>query len=76
MKASLIIIGNEILSGRTQDKNLSYLATWLNEIGVKSDLEEAGDMDVFRKVRKDLDEKSIQISDDELRQLYKNIFSD
>ena len=35
---------------------------------VKSDLEEAGDMDVFRKVRKDLDEKSIQISDDELRQ--------
>ena len=35
---------------------------------MKSDLEEAGDMDVFRKVRKDLDEKSIQISDDELRQ--------
>ena len=34
MKASLIIIGNEILSGRTQDKNLSYLATWLNEIGI------------------------------------------
>ena len=35
MKASLIIIGNEILSGRTQDKNLSYLATWLNEIGIQ-----------------------------------------
>ena len=35
MKASLIIIGNEILSGRTQDKNLAYLAIWLNEIGIQ-----------------------------------------
>ena len=35
MKAALIIIGNEILSGRTQDKNLSYLANWLNEIGIQ-----------------------------------------
>ena len=35
MKAALIIIGNEILSGRTQDKNLSYLAKWLNEIGIQ-----------------------------------------
>ena len=29
--ACLIIIGNEILSGRTKDKNLAYLATFLNE---------------------------------------------
>ena len=35
MKAALIIIGNEILSGRTQDKNLLYLANWLNEIGIQ-----------------------------------------
>ncbi len=35
MKAALIIIGNEILSGRTQDKNLTYLANWLNEIGIQ-----------------------------------------
>ncbi len=35
MKAALIIIGNEILSGRTQDKNLSYLANWLNEMGIQ-----------------------------------------
>ena len=35
---------------------------------VKSDLEEDGDMDVFRKVRKDFDDKGITISDDELRQ--------
>ena len=35
---------------------------------IKSDLEEDGDMDVFRKVRKDFDEKGISITDDELRQ--------
>jgi len=33
--ACLIVIGNEILSGRTQDANLSYLANWLNERGVR-----------------------------------------
>ena len=34
--ACLIIIGNEILSGRTQDANLAYLATWLNdEVGIQ-----------------------------------------
>ncbi len=32
--ASIIIIGNEILSGRTKDTNTSTLATWLNSIGV------------------------------------------
>jgi molybdenum cofactor synthesis domain-containing protein len=33
--ACLIIIGNEILSGRTQDKNLSYIAEKLNEVGIR-----------------------------------------
>ena len=33
--ACLIIIGNEILSGRTQDKNLNHLAIKLNEAGVQ-----------------------------------------
>ena len=33
--ACLIIIGNEVLSGRTQDKNLSWIAKELNETGVK-----------------------------------------
>ncbi len=33
--AAIIIIGNEILSGRTKDTNTSTLATWLNSIGVK-----------------------------------------
>ena len=34
--AAILIIGNEILSGRTKDQNISYLATWLNEnLGIK-----------------------------------------
>jgi molybdenum cofactor synthesis domain-containing protein len=33
--ACLIIIGNEILSGRTADANLAYIATRLGEIGVR-----------------------------------------
>ena len=34
VNASILIIGNEILSGRTQDTNTSTLAIWLNSIGV------------------------------------------
>ena len=34
VKAAILIIGNEILSGRTQDTNTSTLANWLNSIGV------------------------------------------
>ena len=33
--AAILIIGNEILSGRTQDINTSTIAQWLNSIGVK-----------------------------------------
>ncbi len=33
--AGIIIIGNEILSGRTKDLNTSTLSIWLNSIGVK-----------------------------------------
>jgi molybdopterin-biosynthesis enzyme MoeA-like protein len=32
--AAILIIGNEILSGRTQDTNLNYIAVGLNEVGV------------------------------------------
>jgi molybdenum cofactor synthesis domain-containing protein len=34
-QAGLVIIGNEILSGRTQDANLAYLAKWLNQQGIR-----------------------------------------
>lgn len=33
--AGLVIIGDEILSGRTQDKNVAQIATWLNVQGVR-----------------------------------------
>ena len=33
--AGIIIIGNEVLSGRTKDINTSTLAKWLNSIGDK-----------------------------------------
>ena len=32
--AALLIIGNEILSGRTQDANLAYIAKGLNDVGI------------------------------------------
>ena len=35
VNAAILIIGNEILSGRTQDTNTSTLATWLSSLGVK-----------------------------------------
>jgi molybdenum cofactor synthesis domain-containing protein len=33
--AALIVIGDEILSGRTQDRNIAEVATWLNEQGIR-----------------------------------------
>ena len=35
VRAALIIIGNEVLSGRTQDANLAYIASGLNDVGVQ-----------------------------------------
>jgi len=32
--AAIVIIGNEILSGRTVDKNTSFLSSWLNDKGI------------------------------------------
>ena len=33
--AALIVIGDEILSGRTQDRNIAQVATWLNAQGIR-----------------------------------------
>ena len=35
VNAAIVIIGNEILSGRTQDVNVVAVSKWLNELGVK-----------------------------------------
>ncbi len=37
VNAAIIVIGNEILSGRTQDINVATISKWLNELGVKLD---------------------------------------
>lgn len=34
-RAGMVVIGDEILSGRTQDANINYLARWLNTRGVR-----------------------------------------
>ena len=33
--AGLVVIGDEILSGRTQDRNIAQIATWLNVQGIR-----------------------------------------
>ena len=33
--AALVVIGDEILSGRTQDRNIGQIATWLNVQGIR-----------------------------------------
>jgi len=33
--AGIVIIGDEILSGRTQDRNIAQVATWLNAQGIR-----------------------------------------
>jgi molybdenum cofactor synthesis domain-containing protein len=33
--AALLVIGNEILSGRTQDRNIEQVALWLNQQGIR-----------------------------------------
>ena len=64
-RASLVIIGDEILSGRTEDKNLAYLAKWLGKIGIS--LSEA-------RVVLD-DEQAIISSVNSLRKKYDYVFT-
>ncbi len=63
--ACLIIIGNEILSGRTQDKNLSWLAENLNLVGVKM---------VHARVIPDIEE-TIVSTVNECRAIYDYVFT-
>ena len=63
--AAILIIGNEILSGRTQDTNTSTLSLWLNSIGVK-----------VQEVRVIPDiEETIVDSVNSLRKIYDYIFT-
>tara|TARA_B100000029_G_scaffold500666_1_gene572752 strand:+ start:1386 stop:2138 length:753 start_codon:yes stop_codon:yes gene_type:complete len=64
-KAAIIVIGNEILSGRTQDVNVSFLSKWLNEVGVKV---------IEVRIIED-NEESIVKNVNELRNKFKYIFT-
>tara|TARA_B100002052_G_C15842101_1_gene580627 strand:- start:298 stop:1050 length:753 start_codon:yes stop_codon:yes gene_type:complete len=63
--SAIIIIGNEILSGRTQDVNVSYLSNWLNNLGV-----EVSEVRIIPDK-----EKFIIKTVNELRKVYKYIFT-
>jgi hypothetical protein len=72
---------DEELKFRAEARRNKLLAQWAAEkLGLsgaavddyvkavrKADLAEKGDEDVFRKVRKDLDDKAVRVSDAELR---------
>ena len=65
IRASLVIIGDEILSGRTEDTNLAYLAKWLGNLGIH-----------LSEVRVVLDdEKDIIESVNTLRKKYDYVFT-
>ena len=54
ISCAILIIGNEILSGRTKDQNVSFLASWLNSnLGIK--VEEVRIVpDIEKKIMKDI----------------------
>ena len=65
VNATIIIIGNEILSGRTQDVNVMTLSKWLNESGIK--VEEV-------RIIED-SEKSIVNTINEVKKKFKYVFT-
>jgi len=65
LNAAIIIIGNEILSGRTQDVNVVNIANWLNGLGIKLD-----------EVRVIPDKEKIIIKNvNEIRKKFKYVFT-
>ena len=63
--SAILIIGNEILSGRTVDKNTSFIAKWLGELGIS-----------VEEVRVVPDKEQVIIySLNELRKKYEYVFT-
>ena len=63
--SAILIIGNEILSGRTVDKNSSFIAKWLNDLGI-----------LVEEVRVVPDKENIIIASlNELRKKYQYVFT-
>ena len=66
VNAAIIVIGNEILSGRTQDLNVSFISKWLNEKNGIS----VNEVRVIPDI-----EKTIIKTTNELRKKYNYIFT-
>jgi len=65
VNAIIILIGNEILSGRTQDANATFLSKWLNELGVR-----------VEEVRVILDEQEVIVKCiNEVRKKFQYVFT-
>ena len=65
VNAIIILIGNEILSGRTQDTNVTFLSKWLNELGVR-----------VEEVRVILDNQEVIVNCiNEVRKKFKYVFT-
>ena len=63
--SAILIIGNEILSGRTVDKNTSFIAKWLGELGIS-----------VEEVRVVPDKEQVIINSlNELRKKYQYVFT-
>jgi len=63
--SAILIIGNEILSGRTVDKNTSFIAKWLGELGIS-----------VEEVRVVPDKEQVIIDSlNELRKKYQYVFT-
>src|SRR5210317_2455670 len=63
--SAILIIGNEILSGRTVDKNTSFIAKWLGELGIS-----------VEEVRVVTDKEQVIIDSlNELRKKYQYVFT-
>ena len=63
--SAILIIGNEILSGRTVDKNTSFIAKWLGDLGIS-----------VEEVKIIPDKENIIISSlNELRKKYQYVFT-
>ena len=63
--SAILIIGNEILSGRTVDKNTSFIAKWLGELGIS-----------VEEVRAVPDKEQVIINSlNELRKKYQYVFT-
>ena len=65
LNAAIVIIGNEILSGRTQDTNVRTISNWLNSLGIKLD-----EVRIIPDV-----EKTIIKNINQLRKKFKYIFT-